>query len=173
MKGTRAPRVGTTGTAGPWNLIPVISLNGDIARSVMVLVRTICSRVADLGPIGGLARGTHRALSRTRHPVRRKTSPKGSSGSVRAISAGFSTTRSDRCAKRKAGFRTGSNSATPRRPVPARVLVRRTCFTATLRLKHSQERYAEQLERERRARSKLKNADKHQVPGTRRTRHTD
>ena len=47
------------------------------------------------------------------------------------------------------------------------------CFTATLRLKHSQERYAEQLERERRARSKLKKADKHQVPRTRRTRRTD
>ena len=30
----------------------------------MVLVRTICSRVADLGPLGGLARATHRALSR-------------------------------------------------------------------------------------------------------------
>ena len=30
------------------------------------------------------------------------------------------------------------------------------CFTATLRLKHSQERCTEQLERERRARSKLK-----------------
>jgi hypothetical protein len=55
------PRVGTTGTAGPWNLIPVISLNGDVqvlARSVVVFVRTICSRVADLGPIGGLERGT-------------------------------------------------------------------------------------------------------------------
>jgi len=47
------------------------------------------------------------------------------------------------------------------------------CFTATLRLKHSQERYAEQLERERRARSKLKKADKNQVPRTRRTRRTD
>jgi four helix bundle protein len=34
------------------------------------------------------------------------------------------------------------------------------CFTATLRLKHSQERYAEQLERERRARSNLKKADR-------------
>jgi hypothetical protein len=45
--------------------------------------------------------------------------------------------------------------------------------TATLRLKHSQERYAEQLERERRARSKLKKADKHQVLRTRRTRRTD
>ena len=45
--------------------------------------------------------------------------------------------------------------------------------TATLRLKHSQERYSEQLERERRARSKLKNADKHQVPRTRLTRRTD
>ena len=92
------PRVGTTGTAGPWNLIPVISLNGDVqvlARSVMVLVRTICSRGADLGPIGAL------------------------------------------------------------------------------RLKRSQERYAEQLERERRARSKLKKADKNQVPRTRRTRRTD
>jgi four helix bundle protein len=43
----------------------------------------------------------------------------------------------------------------------------------TLRLKHSQERYAEQLERERRARSKLKKADKHQVPRTRRTSRTD
>ena len=29
----------------------------------MVFGRTICSRVADLGPIGGFARGTHRALS--------------------------------------------------------------------------------------------------------------
>ena len=45
--------------------------------------------------------------------------------------------------------------------------------TTTLRLKHSQARYAEQLERERRARSKLKKADKHQVPRTRRTRRTD
>jgi len=34
------------------------------------------------------------------------------SGSVRASSAGFSTTHLDRCAKPKAGFRTGSNSAT-------------------------------------------------------------
>ena len=47
------------------------------------------------------------------------------------------------------------------------------CFTATLRLKHSQERYADQLERERRARSKQKKADKHQVPRTRRTGRTD
>ncbi len=46
------------------------------------------------------------------------------------------------------------------------------CFSATLRLKQSQER-DEQLERERRARSKLKKADKHQVPRTRRTRRTD
>ena len=42
-----------------------------------------------------------------------------------------------------------------------------------LRLKHSQERYAGQLERERRARSTLKKADKNQVPRTRRTRRTD
>jgi len=47
------------------------------------------------------------------------------------------------------------------------------CFTATLCLKRSQERDAEQLERERRARSKLKKADKNHVPRTRRTRRTD
>ena len=49
------------------------------------------------------------------------------------------------------------------------------CFTATLRLKHSQERYAEKLRRERRSRSKLKlkKDDKNQVPRTRRTGRTD
>jgi four helix bundle protein len=47
------------------------------------------------------------------------------------------------------------------------------CYTATLRLKHSQERYAKKIRREQRSRSKLKKADKNQVPRTRRTRRTD
>jgi four helix bundle protein len=47
------------------------------------------------------------------------------------------------------------------------------CSKATLRLKHSQERYAERLEKERRAGSKSKKDDKNQVPRTRRTRRTD
>ena len=43
------------------------------------------------------------------------------------------------------------------------------CFRATLRLKHSQERYAAKLKLTRRPRSKPKKDDKNQVPGTRRT----
>jgi hypothetical protein len=105
------PRVGTTGTAGPRNLIPVISLNGDVqvlARSVVVLVRTICRGVADLGPIGGVAE------ARTVHCQVSVTGVK----KVEEFAACL-------CARPRAGFRTGSNSATSRRTVPARVLVRR------------------------------------------------
>jgi four helix bundle protein len=47
------------------------------------------------------------------------------------------------------------------------------CFTATLRLKHSQERYAEKLRQERASRSKVKKDDKNQIPRTCRTRRTD
>jgi len=48
------------------------------------------------------------------------------------------------------------------------------CFTATLRLKHSQERYAERLRHARRSRPRNKKKDdKNQVPRTRRTRRTD
>jgi four helix bundle protein len=47
------------------------------------------------------------------------------------------------------------------------------CFTATLRLKQSQERYAQKLRRERRSGSKVKKEDKNQVPRTRRTHRTD
>lgn len=46
------------------------------------------------------------------------------------------------------------------------------CFVATLRLKHSQLRYAEQQRRDRRSRSKPKKDDKNQAPRTRRTRRT-
>ena len=46
-------------------------------------------------------------------------------------------------------------------------------FTATLRLKQSLERYVDQPECDRRDRSKLKKADKNQVPRTRRTPRTD
>ena len=49
------------------------------------------------------------------------------------------------------------------------------CFTATLNLKHSQERYAEQLKRQSRSRrERKKKADQRQnVPRTRRTSRTD
>jgi four helix bundle protein len=48
------------------------------------------------------------------------------------------------------------------------------CFTATLRLKHSQQRYAEELKRADRSRPRNKKKDdKNQVPRTRRTRRTD
>lgn len=46
------------------------------------------------------------------------------------------------------------------------------CFTATLRLKESQERYAETLKKERPPRRKANKDDKNQVPRTRRTRRT-
>jgi four helix bundle protein len=49
------------------------------------------------------------------------------------------------------------------------------CFTATLRLKHSQERYAERIGRQRRSRRERKKEDdkRQNVPRTRRTRRTD
>ena len=103
----------------------------------MVLVCTICGGVADLGPIGGFARGTHRALS-------------GVGEGSRKVEEFAAWQLADAFKSEVFALLKGSREA-----------------------EASHERYAEQLERERRARSKLRKADKHQVPRTRRTRRTD